>query len=131
MPHIRRTAVLFSLLLLTTTIALADPVKTANGLVEGSTEKDLADLPGHPLCRAPGWRPALESAAAGPGLERHQAVHGFGAQCMQRRVFNDMVFRAEGMSEDCLYLNVWTPAKKRQRPPAGAGLLLRRRLHCR
>jgi para-nitrobenzyl esterase len=30
---------------------------------------------------------------------------------MQRRVFNDMVFRSDGMNEDCLYLNVWTPAK--------------------
>jgi para-nitrobenzyl esterase len=34
----------------------------------------------------------------------------FGAQCMQRRVFDDMVFRSNGTSEDCLYLNVWTPA---------------------
>jgi para-nitrobenzyl esterase len=30
---------------------------------------------------------------------------------MQKRVFADMVFRADTMSEDCLYLNVWTPAK--------------------
>jgi para-nitrobenzyl esterase len=35
----------------------------------------------------------------------------FGAQCMQRRQFADMVFRASGVSEDCLFLNVWTPAK--------------------
>jgi para-nitrobenzyl esterase len=30
---------------------------------------------------------------------------------MQKRVFSDMIFRADTMSEDCLYLNVWTPAK--------------------
>ena len=30
---------------------------------------------------------------------------------MQRRQFADMVFRASGVSEDCLFLNVWTGAK--------------------
>lgn len=34
----------------------------------------------------------------------------FGPRCMQLPLFGDMVFRANGMSEDCLYLNVWTPA---------------------
>lgn len=34
----------------------------------------------------------------------------FANQCMQARVFGDMMFRNAGMSEDCLYLNVWTPA---------------------
>jgi len=30
---------------------------------------------------------------------------------MQKHVYADMIFRADTMSEDCLYLNVWTPAK--------------------
>jgi para-nitrobenzyl esterase len=35
----------------------------------------------------------------------------FGGNAMQKPVFGDMGFRSSGMSEDCLYLNVWTPAK--------------------
>ena len=35
----------------------------------------------------------------------------FGPRAMQLPVFGDMNFRSDGMSEDCLYLNVWTPAK--------------------
>ena len=34
----------------------------------------------------------------------------FGARCMQGRVFEDMVFRDNGPSENCLSLNVWTPS---------------------
>ncbi len=30
---------------------------------------------------------------------------------MQRAIFGDMNFRSDGVKEDCLYLNVWTPAK--------------------
>ena len=36
----------------------------------------------------------------------------FGPRCMQRTgPTSDYWFRSNGMSEDCLYLNVWTPAK--------------------
>ncbi len=36
----------------------------------------------------------------------------FGPRCMQRTLPGaDYWFRSNGMSEDCLYLNVWTPAK--------------------
>ena len=30
---------------------------------------------------------------------------------MQKKIFSDMLFRADTTSEDCLYLNVWMPAK--------------------
>ncbi len=43
---------------------------------------------------------------------------GFGPQCMQLPIFSDMVFRSNGVSEDCLYLNVWQPTAAR----AGARL---------
>lgn len=33
----------------------------------------------------------------------------FGPRAMQGRIFDDMVFRDAGPSEDCLYLNVWAP----------------------
>jgi para-nitrobenzyl esterase len=36
-------------------------------------------------------------------------AHRFGPRAMQLPVFGDMNFRSRGMSEDCLYLNVWTP----------------------
>ena len=53
MPHIRRTAALFSLLLLSATTAFAEPVKTANGLIEGTTEKDLRIFQGIPFAAPP------------------------------------------------------------------------------
>jgi para-nitrobenzyl esterase len=34
----------------------------------------------------------------------------FGARCVQGEVFDDMVFQDSGPSEDCLFLNLYTPA---------------------
>jgi para-nitrobenzyl esterase len=34
----------------------------------------------------------------------------FAPRCMQQPLFSDMMFRSPAPSEDCLYLNVWTPA---------------------
>ena len=36
----------------------------------------------------------------------------FSARPMQKIIFGDMNSRSNGLSEDCLYLNVWTPAKR-------------------
>ena len=35
----------------------------------------------------------------------------FAARAMQLPIYSDMQFRSDGVSEDCLYLNIWTPAK--------------------
>jgi para-nitrobenzyl esterase len=112
----RRISVLLSFVAALATapahLAFADPVKTANGTVEGTTEPGgIRVYRGIPFAAPPAgdlrWRPP-QPAQSWSGVRQ---ADKFGPQCMQRRVFNDMVFRSSGMGEDCLYLNVWTPAK--------------------
>src|SRR5690348_8811353 len=52
------------------------------------------------------WKPPQPVAA----WKDVRAADHFGPRCMQLGLFSDMVFRSDGVSEDCLYLNVWTPA---------------------
>ena len=35
----------------------------------------------------------------------------FGPRPVQTNIFGDMISRSDGISEDCLYLNVWTPSR--------------------
>lgn len=35
----------------------------------------------------------------------------FGSRAMQSKKYDDMIFRSDKNSEDCLYLNIWTPKK--------------------
>jgi len=60
------------------------------------------------------WKPPQAALA----WKEPRKAERFGPRCMQRPIFSDMVFRSDGMSEDCLYLNVWTPAggKRRKLP---------------
>ena len=52
------------------------------------------------------WRPP-EPVAAWTGL---RPTHGFGAHSVQGVVWDDIDLNGAGGSEDCLYLNIWTPA---------------------
>jgi para-nitrobenzyl esterase len=91
-----------------------DRVKTSNGILEGTgvQSSGVRIFKGIPFARPPvgdlRWQPP-QSPDNWQGVR--QAVQ-FGPQCMQQPIFGDMNFRSNGMSEDCLYLNVWTPAKK-------------------
>jgi para-nitrobenzyl esterase len=89
----------------------ATRVTTANGLVEGITDKSgIHEFRGIPYAAPPirdlRWKPPQPVA----DWEGVRQADRFAAQCMQRRVFGDMMFRNSGTSEDCLYLNVWTPS---------------------
>lgn len=90
----------------------AGRVKTANGAVEGTTAKSgIRIFRGIPFAAPPvgelRWK-APQPVKDWEGVR--QAVE-FSPSCMQRAVYGDMEFRGKGTSEDCLYLNVWTPAK--------------------
>ena len=98
-------------LLITSGIAGAQ-VKTESGAVEGTTSPDarVRIYRGIPFAAAPvgelRWQ-APRPVAPWQGVRKATA---FGNRCMQAPIFSDMIFRDE-VSEDCLYLNVWTPAK--------------------
>ncbi len=110
-----RFAALGSLAALTAALSAApsDQVHLAGGVVEGTTGKNagIRAYLGIPYAAPPvgelRWKPP-QPVPAWTGVQK--ADH-FGARCMQSNVFGDMVFKDSGMAEDCLNLNVWTPAK--------------------
>ncbi len=94
-------------------VSAQDRVKLANGALEGISEKNsgVRSFKGIPFAEPPvgdlRWKPSQP-------VKNWQGVlkaDKFGPRCMQRSIFGDMNFRSNGMGEDCLYLNVWTPAK--------------------
>lgn len=87
-------------------------VAVANGTLEGTLEPSgIRSFKGIPFAAPPvgdlRWREP-QPAARWQGVRPATA---FGPRAMQRPIFGDMGFRSNGVSEDCLYLNVWTPAK--------------------
>jgi para-nitrobenzyl esterase len=87
-------------------------VTIANGTLEGTLEASgIRSFKGIPFAQPPigerRWKPPLSPK----NWEGVRKADKFGPRAMQRPVFGDMGFRSDGMSEDCLYLNVWTPAK--------------------
>jgi para-nitrobenzyl esterase len=99
----------------------SDRVKIANGILEATAPPDsgVRSFKGIPFAQPPvgdlRWREPLP-------LKNWKGVRNadkFGPRCMQRTSATaDYWFRSDGMSEDCLYLNVWTPARSdRERLP--------------
>lgn len=101
-----------AMLLATACLTMAqDRVKTSNGTLEGAPDKGVRSFKGVPFGAPPvgdlRWKPP-QAVKNWTGVREAKQ---FGPRCMQRNLFGDMNFRSNGMSEDCLYLNVWTPAK--------------------
>ncbi|RFZ84955.1 carboxylesterase family protein [Mucilaginibacter terrenus] len=88
-------------------------VKTVNGTVEGVTEKSgVVSYKGIPFAQPPIGELRWKDPQPVNNWTGVRKCDAFGYNAMQKKVFGDMGFRSPGMSEDCLYLNVWVPAKK-------------------
>jgi len=86
-------------------------VKIDNGVIEGTTQGAIRAFLGIPFATPPVGELRWKPPAPPVNWSEVRKATRFGARCMQGSVFSDMSFRDAGNSEDCLTLNVWTPAK--------------------
>ena len=86
-------------------------MRTEAGSVEGSTSTDgkVQIFKGIPYAAPPVGALRWKEPQPVPSWQGVRKATEFGARCMQGNVYDDMVFRDTAPSEDCLYLNVWTP----------------------
>lgn len=96
----------------TSMICAGNPqVKTHDGILEGLDKSGVKVFLGVPYAKPPvgdlRWK-APQPVEKWDGVRKAQE---FGPDPMQQPIFGDMNFLAGRMSEDCLYLNIWTPAK--------------------
>jgi para-nitrobenzyl esterase len=94
------------------TVAAAEPVRTSAGLLEGQPAQDgVRAFLGIPYAAPPVGDLRWREPQPVPRWDGVRQATAFGARCLQGRIFDDMIFR-DAASEDCLYLNVWTPARQ-------------------
>lgn len=88
----------------------ADQISTDAGIVEGVTEDGIRMFKGIPYAAPPVGTLRWKAPQPAPHWDGVRKADQFGAHPMQSAQYGDMIFRDAGPSEDCLYLNVWTPA---------------------
>lgn len=86
-------------------------VKTKNGTLAGTYESGIEVFRGVPYAAPPVGKFRWREPQPMKNWSGVRQADKFGPKAMQLPVFGDMNFRSNGTSEDCLYLNVWTPAK--------------------
>ena len=88
--------------------------KVENGTIEGlyDTKTGLQTFFGIPFAKPPVGDLRWKEPQPAENWKGVLETKSFSPRPVQGIVFGDMQSRSDGLSEDCLYLNVWTPAKK-------------------
>ena len=92
--------------------AFAVQTTIANGAIEGNydTQTGIQKYFGIPFAKPPVGNLRWKAPQPIENWKGVKETKKFGPRPMQTIVFGDMNSRSNGVSEDCLYLNVWTPA---------------------
>jgi para-nitrobenzyl esterase len=88
-------------------------VTTRNGVVEGyhDVNQKLSLFLGVPFAKPPVGSLRWKAPQPLDNWKGVKMTKKFGPRPVQSNVFGDMISRSDGISEDCLYLNVWTPMR--------------------
>jgi para-nitrobenzyl esterase len=86
-----------------------------NGIIEGNydTKTGIQKYFGVPFAKPPIGELRWKAPQPVENWKGVKETKKFGPRPMQTIVFGDMSSRSDGISEDCLYLNVWTPANRK------------------
>ena len=86
-------------------------VKTAGGVLEGKDLSGITVFKGVPFAAPPVGNLRWKAPQPAQKWQGVREAKEFGPNPMQEPIFGDMNFGTKANSEDCLYLNIWTPAK--------------------
>lgn len=86
-------------------------VKTAEGILEGKDLSGIKVFKGVPFAAPPVGNLRWKAPQPVTHWDGVREAKEYGPNPMQEPLFGDMNFGTKVNSEDCLYLNIWTPAK--------------------
>ncbi|MCR5077664.1 MAG: carboxylesterase family protein [Prevotella sp.] len=110
-------------------MAQAPRVTVASGILEGRDSSGVKVFEGIPFAAPPVGELRWKAPQPVTPWQGVREAKKYGPNPIMFNAFGDMIFKSKEFSEDCLYLNVWTPAKTmREKLPVliyfnGGGLL--------
>ena len=107
----KKTILSLATLLLSMSMMAQTQVKTAEGILEGKDLSGITIFKGVPFAAPPVGNLRWKAPQPVQKWEGVRKATEYGPNPMQEALFGDMNFGTKVNSEDCLYLNIWTPAK--------------------